>query len=135
MPADVVLNAPAFLLRHTIHNGEVGLRNTALGEGLGEAAVGGVVLRHDHAAAGVLVQAVDDARPHLPADAAEVGDVVEQRVDQRAVGISLRRMNDKPGRLVQHYHVRILIQYRQGNVLGLDLHLSYIRHRDTHHIS
>ena len=38
--------------------------------------------------------------PQLAADAAQVVDVVEQRVDERAAGVAGRGVHDHPGRLV-----------------------------------
>jgi hypothetical protein len=77
---------------------------------------------------------MDDAGAHLAADAAEVVDVMQQRVHQRAVGISFRRVDDEAGWLVQHHDVGVFIQNRQRNVLCLDLDRRYLRHRETHRI-
>ena len=53
--------------------------------------VRGIVLRDDHHAGRATIEAVDDSRPQLAADAAEVGDVVQQRVDERARCVARRR--------------------------------------------
>ena len=56
---------------------------------------------------------MDDARPLLAADAAEIVDVMEQRVDQRAAVVSGGRMHDHAGRLVDDDEVAILVEDRQ----------------------
>ena len=45
----------------------------------------------------------------------------QQRVDQRAAGVSGGRMHDEPGRLVEHDEVGVLEQHGERDVLGLDL--------------
>ena len=42
------------------------------GEGLGQSVVCGIVLRGDEEAAGILIDAVDDARPLFAADAVQI---------------------------------------------------------------
>ena len=57
--------------------------------------VRGVVLGDDHHARRALVEPMHDARPQLAADAAQIGDVVEQRVDERAAR-RVRRRDARP---------------------------------------
>ena len=57
--------------------------------------MGGVVLGDDHDAGRALVEPVHDARPQLAADAAQIGHMVEQRVDQRAAR-HVRRRGARP---------------------------------------
>src|SRR5690625_91619 len=71
-----------------------------------QARVRGQRPRHHHQAGGVLVQAVHDAR------ARQVGQrriVVQQPVQQRAVGVAGARVHDQAGRLGQHQQVGILV--------------------------
>ena len=49
--------------RPAAHDGEIGLLRGALGELPGEGSLGGIRFGDENAAAGVLVQPVDDARP------------------------------------------------------------------------
>ena len=64
----------------------IDLLHPAPGELGGECQVGFVVLRHDQAAAGFLVQPVDDARARDAADAAQLARaMVQQRVDERVL--------------------------------------------------
>ena len=53
--------------------------------------VRGVVLGHDHQARRAAIETMDDARPLFAADAAQVVDVVEQRVHERAARMARRR--------------------------------------------
>ena len=60
-----------------------------------------------------------DARPQLAADAAQVVDVVEQRVHQRAVGVAGGRVHDHAGGLVDDHDVGVLVDDVQGKRLRL----------------
>jgi len=120
--ADQVLDAAAFFLGHAIDGGEVDFAHPALRKGFAEAAVGDVVLRHDHAAAGVLVQAVDDAGAHFPADAAEVVAMMQQGIDQGAVRVSSSGVDDEARGFVQDEDVFVFEKDLQGDVLGDDCH-------------
>ena len=71
-------------------------------------AVRRVVLGDDHDAGRAAVEPVDDAGPQFAADAAQVVDVVQQRVDQRAVRVARRRVHHHAGRLVDDDDVGVL---------------------------
>ena len=77
-----------------------------------------VVLRDDHQQTAA-VEAMDDSGPLFTADAAQVADVVEQRVHQRAAGMAGRRMHDHSGRLVDDHEIAILVDDPERKVLGL----------------
>ncbi len=98
---------------------EVGLLDGARLERALERLEGGVVLGDDEAARGLLVEAVDDARPENAADARESRDVVEERVDQRAPRVPGGRMDDEAGGLVEDEEVAILVEDGERQVLGL----------------
>ena len=51
------------------------------------------------------IQPVHDARPQLAADAAQIGEVMEQRVDERARRVARAGVHHHAGRLVQHGEV------------------------------
>ena len=73
--------------------------------------MGAVVLGRDHDAADLAVEPVDDARPQHAADAGQAGAAMgQQRVDQRAVGMAGRRVDDQAGGLDQHDQVLVLEQ-------------------------
>ena len=89
----------------------VDLLHPAGGELGGKRQVRFVVLRHDQAAAGFLVQPMDDARAGDTADAAQPARaVVKQGVDERVFFVTSRRMHYQPRRLVQHQQRLVLIQ-------------------------
>ena len=99
---------------------EVELFHGPPGELLAQRLVGGVVFRDDQAAGGVLVEAVDDARAFDPADAGKLAfAVVEQGVDQRAVGITRGGVDDDAGFLVEDDQVLVFEQDAQRDVLRL----------------
>ena len=79
-----------------------------------------VVLRDDHHARRAAIEPVDDARPQLAADAAEIGDVVQQRVDERARGVTRAGMHDHARRLVDDDEVGILVEDLERQRLGCD---------------
>jgi len=67
-----------------VDESEVGLGDLALGEHVAKLAVGAVVLGYEDDAAGLLVEAVDDAGAEVAADFGEVIEVVQESVHQRA---------------------------------------------------
>lgn len=72
-------------------------------------------LGHHHQAGGVLVQAMDDAGTrHID----NVRYVVQQGVEQRAVGMASSRVHHQARRLVDHQDVIVFIDDVQGDVLG-----------------
>ncbi len=81
-----------------------------VGELLRQRAVGTIVLGDHHQPGGVLVEAVDDARP---LDAADTGKTFaamrDQRVDQRAGGMSGGRVDDQAARLVDDDQVVVFV--------------------------
>ena len=82
--------------------------------------MGGVVFGDDEQAAGVLVDAVDDAGADGPADAGKRGAaVVEQRIDQRAVRVAGGRMHDHPLGFVDDEQVFVLIDDVERDILRL----------------
>ena len=84
-----------------------------------EGQVGGVVFGGDDEAAGIAVDAVDDAGALFAADAGEtVAAVVEQGVDQGAVRVAGGRMDHQARGLVDHDDVVVLVDHVQGDVLG-----------------
>ena len=100
-------------------NGKINFVHGPACELIREGGVSGVILRHHQAAAGFLVEPMDDARPRDAADAAELtGAMMQQRVDQRVLLMAGRRMHDQTRRLVEHQQVLVLVKYFQRNLLG-----------------
>ena len=75
---------------------------------------------HD-ASARLLIQAVHDAGTLFASDARQVvATMVQERIDERAVGIAGGRMHDQADGLIDHEEVVILEEDIKGDVLGDD---------------
>ena len=111
---------PSARLRNAVDDREIAPVDRMRGELLRQALVRDVGLGDDQQARRVLVDAVDDARPRNAADARQrSAAMVEQRVDQRAVEIARRRVDDQPGGLVDDQQMLVLEDDRQRDVLRL----------------
>ena len=97
----------------------------------GELLVRRVVLGDDHQARRAAVEPMDDARPLLAADAAQVVDMVEQGVDERAARVARGRVHDHAGRLVHDDQVVVLVDDRQRERFGLRRRVDRLRHVDA----
>jgi hypothetical protein len=62
---------------------------------------------------------MDDAGPQHAADSGEIAAAVEQRVHERAAGMTGRRVDDEPGRLVDDDEILVLVQHRERDRLRL----------------
>ena len=82
-------------------------------------AMGVVMFCDEHHAARVLVEAVHDAGAELTAHAAEVVHVMEERIDERLVGMSGGGMDYKTGGLVDDGDVVVLIEDGERQILLL----------------
>ena len=96
-------------LHDTPHERDVFLFNFPVVKLPGQLEMRAIVFCHDHEAGRPAIEAMHDARPQLTADAAQVVNLVEQGVDERALGVSGGRMHHHPRRFVDHDQVRILI--------------------------
>ena len=116
--ADVGEDAVLRGLRDALGDGEVEFFHGPAGELADERLVGDVRLGDDDAAGGVLIQPVDDAGALDAADAGELAlAMMQQGIDQRAVGISRCRMDDHAGALVEDDQIVILEEDFQREVL------------------
>ena len=97
---------------------EVLLLDLAIVELPRELLVRRVVLGDDHQPRRAAIEPVHDARPLLAADAAQIVDVMQQRVDQRAARVAGRRVHDHARRLVDDDQVVVLVDDRQRQRLG-----------------
>ena len=102
-------------------DGPVDPLDLAAAEGIGEGAMGLVVLGHEQQAGRVLVEAVHDARSQDAADAREVAHVVQQRIDQGAGAVAGRGVYDHARGLVDHEQVGVLVHDAEREILGLDV--------------
>ena len=97
----------------------------------GKALMRRIVFRNDQQAAGVLINAVHDARPVFAVDAGQaVPAVIHQCIDQRAAPVSRRGMHDHAARLVDHNDVAVLEHNVQRNVFRNDIHLAQVGQTD-----
>ncbi len=117
--ADVGEDGVLCLRRDAMGDGEVELfHGRALGKLGGEGLVGDVGFRDDEAAGGILVEAVDDAGALDAADAGELAfAVVEQGVDEGAVGVAGRGVDDDSMFLVEDEDVFVFEKDIQRDVL------------------
>ena len=80
--------------------------------------VGLVVLGDHHQPRGAAVEAMHDPGTQLAADAAQVGHVMEERVDECAAAMAGSRMHHHSCRLVEHDDVGILEENAKRQILG-----------------
>src|SRR5262252_4521388 len=104
MTADRLVDGAARPLRRAPHERQVAAPQrpaaAVIGELAAERAMGAVGLGHHHEAAGVLVEAMHDARALDAADAGEAFAAVgDERIDQRAGPVAGGGMDDEPRRL------------------------------------
>ena len=102
---------------------DVGFGDLAVGEHLAELAVGAVVFGDEDDAAGLLVEAVDDAGAEVAADVGELGEVEEEGVDESAavagvVGGAGAGVDHHAGGLVDDGEVSVFVEDVEGDVLG-----------------
>ena len=114
------------------HERDVLLLDLAFAKLSRELFVRGVVLGHHHQAGRAAVEPMDDARPLLAADAAEIVDVVEQRIDERAARVAGGGMDDHARRLVDDDEIVVLIQDGQRQRFGLRLGFDRLGDRHGH---
>ncbi len=102
------------------HDGVVDLFESAPGELGLELLVGGVIFGDDEAAAGIAVEAVDDAWAGDAADAAELaGAVVEEGVDEGMLVVADARVDDESGGFVEDEEVVVFEEDMEGDIFGL----------------
>jgi hypothetical protein len=89
-----------------------------------------IILRDDHDARRPAIEPMDNARPDSAANAAEIADVVEQRIDERARRVAGAGMHHHPGRFVQHREVCVLIEDVQRQRFRCDVRGRHIRKVD-----
>ena len=110
-----------------MEEGEVGLGDLALGEHLAEFAVSAVVFGDEDEAAGLFVEAVDDAGAEVAADVGEFVEVEEESVDEGAAvagvwlarcGVPCSGVDHHAGGFVDDGEVFVFVEDFEGDVLG-----------------
>ena len=101
-----------------LSDAEVDFLIRAVGKLAGEVLVRAIIFRHDETAGSILIQSMDNAGAFHATDPGKLAlAVVEQGIDQRAIGISRSGVNDNARLLIQHDEVLVLKQYLQGDIL------------------
>ena len=135
MTADWQVDAPLGGIGVAIDHRIVEAQNT-VGLKLGrKPPMGKVGFGHKKQAAGVLVDAVDDARPHNPSNAGQtVATVVKQGIDQCALPMSGGGVHHHTLGLVDHQQHIVLIEDVQIDAFGLDLRGQRLGKEQSDHI-
>jgi len=100
MPGNRGVDRPVRHAGTSLHERQINLFNLSFGELLRKRMVGGIGFGHHDAAAGLLVEPMDDPWALDSADYRDSAAVVEQGINDRAIGIARAWMHDEPGRLV-----------------------------------
>src|SRR5438552_11247460 len=118
MASDLALDVVAVPVDDASGDGRVFLEDLAMLKLVAQVAVGELVLGNEDDAARVAVEPVDDAWPVVAVQTAELAEVELQSVDERAAPVSLGRVDDHVGRLVDDGEVFILVENLERNILG-----------------
>ena len=105
---------PCVVPAHAPHQRRVAPFDFALLQARRQRPVRGIVLGHHHQPAGLLVEPVHNPRPQHAIYARQIAAVVQERIDQRAVGSTRCRMYGHPRRLIYDQQVGILVDDIQG---------------------
>ena len=99
---------------HTAHNGEIFSRQRFALELRNQSGVRAQARRNHQQARGVFVETMNDARA---GDALQRGSMPEQRVDERAVGVTGPGMHHESGGFIEHQQIRVLKEHAQRKIL------------------
>ena len=103
------------------HDGEIRFAGGPVGELPGQVLVGKFIFRHEDAAAGVLVQSVDDTGAERVTAFADGAAMVEDGVDEGAVPMTNGGMDDEAGGFVEAEEGGVLIQNIERDIFGAGL--------------
>src|SRR5204863_7557803 len=78
-----------------------------------------IVLCHNQASTGLLIETMNDTGSFLAADSGKGGAMMEQRIHQCVLAMPGTGMNDQPGRFVDDEQVLVFKKNLQRNRLGL----------------
>lgn len=119
--SDGAINAAARSARRSPDQGEIDFFNGSRLKRSGQVTVGGVGFRDHKAAAGLLVQTMNDPGAFNPADAAQlVATMMQKGMHQRMGGLARARMHQHSGGFVQNQQMFVLEQNLERNVLGFE---------------
>ncbi len=115
-----------------MHEREINLLDFARLELCGERLMGQIRTRNDHDAAGFAIKAVNDAWANVPIDAGKSSEMVEQRIDQRAVAVPGTGVHHHARRFIHHHDVVILIEDFEWQFFRLGLECRKTNGRECH---
>ena len=111
MAGDGGPNLAGSMRQISANDGQVGFVETPLGELPGQRDVRRIVLCDHQTAAGVFIEAVNDARPGDTADAAELAlAVVQERINERVFLVARRRVDDHPRGFINHQQILVFVE-------------------------
>ena len=105
------LDAPGVGNDGALNQSQIRLLDVAVLELGHQAGLGLVVLGHHQQAARVAVKTMDDTRTLHAGDAAVLGAACQQGIDERATGMTRRRMNDQTRGLVDDQQVLVFVDH------------------------
>jgi hypothetical protein len=129
-----LFDAAAILLHFAVNQGEISLLHLAIGELFGEALMRGIVLGYQEHAAGVAVEAMNNAGPQFAGVAGESAEAMQERIDQRAGMDACAGMHDHAGGLIDGHDVRIFVEDGEGDLLRCGMERGRIGRLDVNDI-
>ena len=101
----------------------------------GQLLVSHIVLGDHHDARRAAIETVDDARPLLAADAAQIVDMMQQGVDEGSARVPGGRMHDHASRLVDDDDIVVLVQDRERQLFRSRNRIDRLRHHNSDALS
>jgi len=112
------LDAVALKFGRSVDDGEIGFFDGTAAELLCDFPLCGVVFCNDEKAGGVFVEPVYDSGSELAEPRGEPAAVVDEGIDESAVGVASSGVNDDIGRFVQDNKVVVFIDDVEGDIFG-----------------
>jgi len=116
--SDRGIDGGVWFIGDAVDEGEVDFCDIPAGKLAGEVLVAEFIFGDDEATAGIFVEAVDDARAFRSADIPEFIAVVQEGVDEGALFVAHRRMDDHSAGFVDDHQVVVFVENGQGDFFG-----------------
>jgi hypothetical protein len=108
----------------------------ALAELIGKAEMRGIILRDDHATAGIFIETMDNPGTRIAGDAAQLPfAVMEQRINEGMLVVSRAGVHDEVRLFVDHEQIGIFIKDFERNLFGEQIELLRFRPVDSDDIA
>jgi hypothetical protein len=98
-------------------DGEIGFFHLSVRKLRRKSGVGLIVLCNDNAAAGFLVEAMNDSGAVLFGTGGEGASVVQESIHKGTLLMARANVNDHPGRFVDHQQIGVLMKDLEGDIL------------------